>query len=126
MRRLTSTCADFILEVSPEGRLLAASRTVDELLGWDLARCAEAGVCVELADEAQRAAVRRLLEQTLATGSARSTLQVEGIAGPVWVDASTAHLVDQPGAPVYVVARDGSDDMAALEARGELDPLLKA
>ena len=38
MRRLTSTNADFILEVSSDGRLLAASDTIDHRLGWDLAR----------------------------------------------------------------------------------------
>jgi hypothetical protein len=32
MRRLTSTSADFILEVSPEGLLLAASRTIEDRL----------------------------------------------------------------------------------------------
>jgi hypothetical protein len=40
MRRLTSTNAEVILEVSPDGRLLAASDTIDHLLGWDLRRCA--------------------------------------------------------------------------------------
>ena len=113
MRRLTSTAADFVLEVSQDGRLLAVSDTVEDRLGWDLDRCSAEGVCVALADDAQRAAVRRLLAQTLTTGSARTTLQVEGTAGPVWVDASTAHLLDLPGSPVHVIARDVSDDMAA-------------
>ena len=113
MRRLTSTNADFILEVSPDGRLLAASDTIDELLGWDLGRCAADGICVELDDGAQRAAVRQLLAQTLSTGSARTTLQLSGAVGQVWVDVSAKHLVDQPGRPVYVVGRDVSDDMAA-------------
>ena len=113
MRRLTSTSADFILEVSPDGLLLAASRTIDDRLGWDLGRCATEGVCVEMADDAQRAAVRRLLTQALATGDARTTLQVPGSAGPVWVDVSAKHLAERPGGSVYVVARDVSDDMAA-------------
>ena len=113
MRRLTSTNADFILELSPDGRLLAASDTIDQLLGWDLARCAEESVCVELEDDAQRAVVRQLLARTLRTGSARTTLQLSSRLGQVWVDVSAKHLVDQPGRPVFVVARDVSDDIAA-------------
>lgn len=99
MRRLTSTHADFILQVSPDGRLLAASGTIDHLLGWDLARCASDSICVELDDGAQRAAVRQPLAQTLSTGSARTTLQLSGELGPVRV-VSARHLVDQPGRPV--------------------------
>ena len=74
VRRLESTNADFILELAQDGRLLAASATVEELLGWDLARCASDGICAELEDTAQRAAVRQLLAQTLSSGSARTTL----------------------------------------------------
>jgi diguanylate cyclase (GGDEF)-like protein/PAS domain S-box-containing protein len=113
VRRLESTNADFILELAQDGRLLAASATVEELLGWDLARCAADGICAELEDTAQRAAVRQLLAQTLSSGSARTTLQVFGRLGPVWVDVSAKQLLDDDGQPVYVVARDVSDDMAA-------------
>ncbi len=113
MRRLTSTAADFVLELSPDGLLQAASDTVAEVLGWDLARCAVQGVCAEVTDAAQRAAFRQLLTQALATGSARTTLQTSSPGGAVWVDVSVKHLVDEPGSPVYVIARDVSDDMAA-------------
>ena len=111
--RLRATDADFILRVSPTGCLLAASESVAGVLGWDLERCATEGIWVAIVDEAQRVAVRQLMTQVLATGSARTTLQASAVAGTVWVDVAAKHLLDEPGAPVLIIARDVSDDLAA-------------
>ena len=111
--RLTATDADFVLKVTPGGHLLAASDTVADLLGWDLERCAREGLWVAIVDEAQRAGVRQLLAQVLATGAARTTLQAAAVAGTVWVDVAAKHLLDDPGAPILIMARDVSDDLAA-------------
>ncbi|MCW2713081.1 MAG: hypothetical protein JWN88_128 [Frankiales bacterium] len=110
---LAATDADFILEVSPAGLLLAASDTVGRVLGWDLQQCVDQGIGSVLGDDAQRAALRQLLNQTIATGGARTTLQVSGATAVLWVDVSAKHLVDEPGAPVLIVARDVSHDLTA-------------
>ncbi len=113
LRRLTATDGDFVLTVSPDGRLLAASESLSAVLGWDLEECAELGVCSAVADEAQQLVLRHLLAQVLATGGARSTVQLTGAWGRLWVDVAAKQLHDEPGSPVYVSARDVSDDLAA-------------
>ena len=111
--RLTATDADFVLRISPTGLLLAASDTVAQVLGWDLQRCADRGINAALGDEAQRAALRQLLSQVLATGGARTTLQFTGAGGPLWVDVAAKHLLDEPGQPILISARDVSLDLTA-------------
>ncbi len=111
--RLRATDADFVLRVSPAGSLLAASDSVAGVLGWDLERCATEGIWVAILDEAQRVAVRQLMAQVLATGSARTTLQATAVDGVVWVDVAAKQLLDEPGAPILIMARDVSDDLAA-------------
>ena len=110
--RLNATDADFVLKVSPGGRLLAASDTVADVLGWDLERCAADGIWAAIGDEALRVCLRQLLAQVVATGSARTTLQAAALAGPVWVDVAAKHLLDEPGAPILICARDVSDELA--------------
>jgi len=94
---LAATDADFVLRVRPDGRLLAASDTVADILGWDLQRCADEGIWTAIADEAQCAAVRQMLRHVLATGSARTTLQVSAAGTGLWVDVAAKHLLDEPG-----------------------------
>ncbi|GAC1322658.1 MAG: EAL domain-containing protein [Mycobacteriales bacterium] len=113
MARLVATDADFVLKVTPDGRLLAASDSVADVLGWDLQRCAVEGVWVAVADDAQRAVIRQLFAQVLATGSARTTVQATSTTQTLWVDVAAKHLLDEPGAPILVSARDVSDDLAA-------------
>ena len=110
---LAATDADFVLRVRPDGRLLAASDTVADVLGWDLQRCADEGIWTAIADEAQCAAVRQMLRHVLATGSARTTLQVSAAGTGLWVDVAAKHLLDEPGTPVLICARDVSDDLIA-------------
>ena len=110
---LAGTDADFVLRVSPDGLLLGASDTVADVLGWDLHRCATEGLFAAIVDTTQRAAVRQLRAQVLATGSARTTLQASGVSGTLWVDVAAKQLRDEPGAPIHVSARDVSDDVAA-------------
>ncbi len=110
---LAATDADFVLRVRPDGRLLAASDTVADILGWDLQRCAAEGIWTAIVDEAQCAAVRHMFRRVLATGSARTTLQVSAAGTGLWVDVAAKHLVDEPGAPVLICARDVSDDLTA-------------
>ena len=110
---LAATDADFVLRVRPDGRLLAASDTVADILGWDLQRCADEGIWTAIADEAQCAAVRQMLRHVLATGSARTTLQVSAAGTGLWVDVAAKHLLDEPGTPVLICARDVSDDLIA-------------
>ena len=113
---LAGTDADFNLLLSPTGQLLAASLTVADVLGWNLARCAAEGLWAEVVDEGQQAAVRELLKQVLAVGTARMTLRVPAIQGPVWVDAA-AKLLDadsgRSGATILLTARDVTHDLAA-------------
>ena len=111
--RLMATDADLVLLVAPGGELLAAGDRVAEVLGWDLLLCAGEGVCLAVADAGERAALRQLLGEVLATGSARRTLQVQGAAGPLWLDIAAKQLTEEPGQPLHVVARDVSDDLAA-------------
>jgi diguanylate cyclase (GGDEF)-like protein/PAS domain S-box-containing protein len=113
MERLIATDGDFVLRISPSGQLLAASDSVRSVLGWDLEACAELGLCSAVADEAQQVALRHLLAQVLASGGARSTVQVTGASGRLWLDVAAKQLLDEPGSPVYVSARDVSDDLAA-------------
>ncbi|MDQ6650224.1 MAG: EAL domain-containing protein [Actinomycetota bacterium] len=113
VRRLAATDADFVLRISPAGHVLAASDTVVDVLGWDLDRCAAEGLWAAIGDDAQRAAVRQLIAQVLTTGGARTTLQATSATGLLWVDVSAKHLVDEPGAPILISARDVSEDMAA-------------
>jgi diguanylate cyclase (GGDEF)-like protein/PAS domain S-box-containing protein len=113
LERLTATDADVVVRVDGTGRLLAASSNVVDVLGWDLARCVSEGVEGAIDDEAQGLAVRQLLAQVVATGGARTTLQVSGTRGSVWLDVAAKHLVDEPGAPILVSARDVSLDLTA-------------
>ncbi len=113
---LAGTDADFNLLLSPTGHLLAASRTVAEVLGWDLARCAAEGLWAEVVDAGQQAAVRELLKQVLAVGNARMTLRVPATHGPVWVDAAAKRLDadrGQGGPTILLTARDVTHDLAA-------------
>ncbi|MCY7363859.1 MAG: bifunctional diguanylate cyclase/phosphodiesterase [Frankiaceae bacterium] len=113
MTRLAATDADFVLRVTAEGRLLAASDTVRDVLGWDLARCADEGIEAALSGSAQRVAVGRLLAEAVTTGGARTTLQVTSTGGPRWVDVAAKHLRDEPERPVLISARDVTHDLAA-------------
>jgi len=110
---LESTDADFSLLVAPDGTLLGASRTVTEVLGWDLAQCAREGVGAVLADPGHRVAFGQLMKQVLSTGAARMTLQAPSLDGPLWVDAAAKQLLDRAGTPVLVTARDINHDLAA-------------
>lgn len=121
---LPSTDADFALLVTADGGLLSASTTVWDRLGWDHTQCARHGLWAAVVDGGQRAAVRHLLSETFTTGSARTTLWLPSVRGPLWVDAA-AKLVDVSDvsdvsgasnvAPraVLVTARDVTHDLAA-------------
>ncbi|MDQ6649167.1 MAG: bifunctional diguanylate cyclase/phosphodiesterase [Actinomycetota bacterium] len=111
--RLDATQADFVVRVSAAGRLLAASDTVADVLGWNLLECASAGIWSAIADEAQRAAMRQVFTHVLVSGEARSTLQLTSVTGSRWVDVAAKHLLDEPGAPILLSARDVSDEIAA-------------
>ncbi len=113
LRRLVATDGDFVMTVSPQGRLLAASESVQTVLGWDLVECAQAGVCAAVVDEAQQAALRHLLAQVMSTGGARSTVQLNAANGRIWIDVAAKRLTAEPGSPIHVSARDVSDDLAA-------------
>ncbi len=111
--RLTATDADFVLRLTPGGRLLAASDTVADVLGWDLQACAHHGLWAAVHDEGQRAAISALMRQVLRDGGARTTLQISGATGTTWVDVAAKQLLDVPGLPVHVSARDVSEDLVA-------------
>jgi diguanylate cyclase (GGDEF)-like protein/PAS domain S-box-containing protein len=111
--RLAATDADFVMRVSPDGRLLAASDLVCVLLGDDLERVATEGLHLALLDGAQRAAARELFNRVLLTGSGRMTVQVTLAGVSLWVDVSAKQLVDEPGFPILVVGRDVSQDVDA-------------
>jgi diguanylate cyclase (GGDEF)-like protein/PAS domain S-box-containing protein len=113
VRKLIATDGDFVMTVLPSGRLLAASDSVESVLGWNVEQCAAHGICSAIEDEGQQAAMQHLLAQVLATGGARSTVQLSGAWGRLWVDVAAKHLLDEPGAPVHISARDVSDDFAA-------------
>ncbi len=113
LRQLVATDGDFVMTVSPEGRLLAASESVRTVLGWDLVECAQVGVCAAVVDEAQQAALRHLHAQVMSTGGARSTVQLNAANGRLWVDVAAKRLTAEPGSPIHVSARDVSDDLAA-------------
>ena len=110
---LPSTDADFSFVITPAGRLLAASSTVPDVLGWDLEQCAREGLWVAIADEGQRAAARELLKQVAMSGTARMTLQVPSLQGPLWVDAAAKLLDGAPETSFLVTARDVTHDLAA-------------
>ncbi len=112
VRLLPHTDADLVLQMTPSGRLLAASPNVPEVLGWDLDLMAREGLWAVVTDEAQQTAVLLLREALLRSGSARRTLALPSAAGPVWLDVAAKHLVDQPGRPVHVSARDVTEDLA--------------
>ncbi len=113
VRRLIAADGDFVLTVSPSGLLLAASDSVADELGWDLASCAQHGLLQAVVDEGQQAAVRHLLARVLTTGNARATVQLTGASGRLWVDVAAKQLTDEPGAPIHVSGRDVSHDLAA-------------
>jgi PAS domain-containing protein len=110
---LESTDADFSLLVAPDGGLLGASRTVTDVLGWDLALCARAGVWSVLVDPGHRAAFEQLMKQVLATGAARMTLQAPSLDGPLWVDAAAKQLLHEPGPRSSSPPADITHDLAA-------------
>src|SRR5690242_10643853 len=91
VQRLVAADGDFVMSVLPSGHLLAASESVRDGLGWDLDECAEHGICTAVSDEGQQAAVRHLLNQVMATGAARSTVQITGAYGRMWVDVAAKH-----------------------------------
>ncbi|MCW2667341.1 MAG: hypothetical protein JWN57_2303 [Frankiales bacterium] len=109
---LVHTDADFVVRLTSQGRLLAASGNVASVLGWDLLRAAAEGVCQAVGDETEVAAIRGLAAQLRATGSARATVQLSTPDGRIWLDVAAKQL-DEPGRPVHVSARDVSDDLAA-------------
>ena len=111
--RLTSTDADLVFLLTPDGRLLAASDNVAPVLGWDLERWSGTGLWDAVVDDADRAAGRELLSQVLATGSARMTMQLSSATGRLWLDVAAKQLLGEPGAPVLVSGRDVSDDVTA-------------
>jgi diguanylate cyclase (GGDEF)-like protein/PAS domain S-box-containing protein len=116
---LAHTEADFIVHMSLEGKLLAASDNVRTVLGWDPQLCATEGILAALRDEAQRFALRALLEQAGSVGRSRATLQLTSLAGPVWLDIAVSHLVDRPNQPLLAIARDVTADLAATAALAE-------
>jgi diguanylate cyclase (GGDEF)-like protein/PAS domain S-box-containing protein len=113
VRKLIATDGDFVMTILPSGQLIAASDSVESVLGWDLQQCARHGICTAIDDEGQQAAMRHLLAQALANGGARSTVQLSGAFGRLWVDVAAKQLLDEPGTPVHISARDVSDDFAA-------------
>ncbi len=106
---LPSTDADFSLLVRPDGTVVGASRTVTDVLGWDLG---PRRLWSEIVAEADRFAVEALLRQTVGGGSARMTLQLPTSRGAIWVDAA-AKLVDAEAAHILITARDVSHDWEA-------------
>ena len=114
VQRLIAADGDFVMTVLPSGHLLAASDSVETVLGWDLDECAEHGICTAVVDEGQQAALRHLLDQVLTTGAARSTVQLtrrlRAGSGSTWPPSSSS---TSPGRPVHISARDVSDDFAA-------------
>lgn len=108
---LVATDGDFVLRVSAAGRLLGASDSVADVLGWDVERCAAEGLCAEISDEAQRVVARQFLAQVLAQGRARSTVQLSAGAQRLWLDVAAKHLVGEPGTPIHISARDVSHDL---------------
>jgi len=108
---LVATDGDFVLRVSSAGRLLGASDSVADVLGWDVERCAADGLCAEISDEAQRVVARQFLAQVLAHGRARSTVQLSAGAQRLWLDVAGKHLVSEPGTPIHISARDVSHDL---------------
>jgi len=106
-----ATDGDFVLRVSSAGRLLGASDSVADVLGWDVERCAAEGLCAEISDEAQRVVARQFLAQVLAQGRARSTVQLSAGNQRLWLDVAGKHLVGEPGAPIHISARDVSHDL---------------
>ncbi len=108
---LVATDGDFVLRVSSAGRLLGASDSVADVLGWDVERCAADGLCAEISDEAQRVVARQFLAQVLARGRARSTVQLSAGAQRLWLDVAGKHLVREPGTPIHISARDVSHDL---------------
>ena len=113
LRRLIATDGDFVMTVSASGLLLAASESVATVLGWDLDECGRDGIYQAIVDEGERAALRHVMAQVMATGGARSTVQLTGATGRLWVDVAAKQLEDEPGAPIHISARDVSDDLAA-------------
>jgi len=111
MPELAGTDADFLLRRTPAGRVLAASRTVWDVLGWSPAACAAEGLWGIITDEAQRAVVRQLHFQVLATCGGRLMMQLPGLAGPLRVDVASKQLLDEPDRPIHVSARDVSHDV---------------
>ncbi len=109
------TDVDYLLQLSVEGIVRAASRNVADVLGWDLPRAAEEGMFAVVADEAQRAALRALWRQLEDKGIARGTVQLSSRAGLVWLDIAAKTVGGGPGViqVVHVSARDVTDDMAA-------------
>ncbi len=103
--------ADFPLRRTAVGRVLAASRTVWDVRGWSPAACAAEGLRGIITGEAQRAVVRQLLSQVLATCGARSMMQLTGLAGPLRVNVAAKQLLDEPDRPIHVSARDVSHDV---------------
>jgi diguanylate cyclase (GGDEF)-like protein/PAS domain S-box-containing protein len=116
--RLIATDADVVLRVSPSGLLLAASDSVTGVLGWDIAVAAEHGIGAVLTDAAPRAALRMLLDQVLAKGSARATLQVSGAVHALWLDIAAKRLDDEAGTPIHISARDVTHDVEAATQLG--------
>lgn len=110
---LPSTDADYSLLVTGEGKILAASETVTDVLGWEVDSGGPDDLWVCVVQDSQRVALRQLIEHAVATGSARTTLQLPGTPGPLWVDAAAKLLRDEPAAPVLITARDISHDWAA-------------
>jgi len=108
---LVATDGDFVLRVSSAGRLLGASDSVADVLGWDVERCAADGLCAEISDEAQRVVARQFLAQVLVRGRARSTVQLSAGAQRLWLDVAGKHLVREPGTPIHISARDVSRDL---------------
>jgi diguanylate cyclase (GGDEF)-like protein/PAS domain S-box-containing protein len=122
LRSLLHTDADFVLQTTRSGRVLAASGNVAAELGWDLQVAASQGVLAAVEDDTQRAALRALWTPLLTTGVARGTVQLSSRNGPVWLDVAAKCLPDGEAAPdadgpargvVHVIARDVSEDMVA-------------
>ena len=113
VRWLVHTDADFVLQTTRAGRVVAASGNVVDVLGWDLEVASRDGVLAVVADETQQAALRALWTPLLTTGRARGTLQLSSRTGPVWLDVAAKCLSDEPGTLVHVNARDVSEDIIA-------------
>jgi diguanylate cyclase (GGDEF)-like protein/PAS domain S-box-containing protein len=111
--RLVHTDADYVLRLSPDGTLLAASENVATVLGWDLERAASEGILAVVQGDAQRAALRALQARVATTGGARGTVQLHCRTGLIWLDVAAKHLVELPGKPVHISARDVSHDIEA-------------